>query len=57
MLARCKVLLVLSFDHHVHLDVVAFAGNVVDNLEGEGEAYLLAAELGQETVVVTFASS
>lgn len=57
MLARCKVLLVLSSDHHVHLDVVAFAGNVVDNLEGEGEAYLLAAELGQETVVVTFASS
>lgn len=36
---------------------MAFTGYVVDNLEGEGETYLLAAELGQETVVETFASS
>lgn len=47
----------MLYDHHVHHDVMAFAGNVVDNLEGKGEAYLLAAELGQETVVETFASS
>lgn len=43
--------------NHVHHDVMALAWDVADYLEGEGEANLLASDVGQEAVVVAFASA
>ena len=43
--------------NHVHHDVMALAWDVADYLEGEGESNLPASDVGQEAVVVAFASA